>query len=167
MCNSFMVRMTSMHSRTQMALFMEQASSFGRTDRHPIGRVITVSYYALVNIEDYNPKPLAWAEEVEWISLSEIPSLAFDHKEVLDGAITKLKKDLWTRPIGFNMLPEKFTLKDVQDLYEMILNTKFDKANFRKKMLSSDFLEPLEEMQSNVRHRPAKLYKVSESLEKS
>ncbi len=146
-------------------LFMEQATSFGKTDRHPVGRVITVSYYALVNIEDYRPEALSWADELEWISLSEIPALAFDHKDILDSAIYKLKKDLWTRPIGFKMLPEKFTLKDVQQLYELILNTKFDKSNFRKKMLSSEFLEPLGELQSNVRHRPAKLYKVSESIE--
>jgi 8-oxo-dGTP diphosphatase len=145
-------------------LFMQQASSFGRLDRHPVGRVITVSYYALVNIIEYKPSASAWAEKSKWHSLSSLPELAFDHREILDKAMHTLRQDLKMRPIGFNLLPEKFTLKDVQQFYELILDKKFDKANFRKKMLSSDFLEPLEELETNVSHRPAKLYKLSENI---
>lgn len=145
-------------------LFMEQAHTFGEKDRHPIGRVITVSYYALVNIEDYNPKPHSWAKDLEWHSLSNIPELAFDHRNILSGAMQKLRTNLWSRPVGLNMLPQKFTLNDVQQLYELILSEKFDKANFRKRMLNSDFITPLEEQQSNVRHRPAKLYKLTDNL---
>lgn len=144
-------------------LFMEQAGAFGDTGRHPIGRVVTVSYYALVNIEDYNPKAHSWADSLEWHSLSKIPKLAFDHREILDSALLKLKANVWSRPVGLNMLPPKFTLNDVQRLYELILNEEFDKANFRKRILNSDFLRPLGEFESNVRHRPAKLYSVSES----
>ncbi|NND93722.1 MAG: NUDIX hydrolase [Flavobacteriales bacterium] len=145
-------------------LFMEQAHTFGEKERHPIGRVITVSYYALVNIEDYNPKALSWADSLEWHSLADIPDLAFDHRNILATAMQKLRTNLWTRPVGLNMLPEKFTLNDVQQLYELILNEKFDKANFRKRMLNSDFIKPLMEQQSNVRHRPAKLYTATDTL---
>ena len=144
-------------------LFMEQANSFGAVKRHPIGRVITVSYYALVNIQDYNPKAASWAKKLKWHSLKEIPELAFDHREILDETMNALRKNLRTRLIGFNLLPEKFTLKDVQQLYELILDEKFDKANFRKKVLASDFLEPLEELEENVPYRPAKLYRLADT----
>lgn len=145
-------------------LFMQQAGSFGQKGRHPVGRVITVSYYALVNVLEYKPSASAWAKKLKWHSLSALPELAFDHREILDKAMFTLRQDLRMRPIGFNLLPEKFTLKDVQQFYELILDKKFDKANFRKKMLSSDFLEPLEELETNVSHRPAKLYKLSENI---
>jgi 8-oxo-dGTP diphosphatase len=142
-------------------LFMEQAGSFGEVDRHPIGRVVTVSYYALVNIEDYSPKAHSWAEKLHWHPLKDIPELAFDHNIILNKAKNRLQESIETRHIGFNLLPEKFTLKDVQHIYELILEKQFDKANFRKKMLSSEVLVPLEELESNVNHRPAKLYKLS------
>lgn len=146
-------------------LFMEQASSFGSVDRHPVGRVVTVSYYALVNIRDYNPVAASWAKKLKWHSLQEIPELAFDHREILDSGMTTLRRNLSTRLIGFNLLPDKFTLKDIQHLYEIVLDKKFDKANFRKKFLSSEFLEPLEEMESNVPYRPAKLYKLADKVD--
>jgi len=151
-----------LHSLTGIEnLFMEQAGSFGEVDRHPVGRVVTVSYYALVNIQDYSPKADSWAQNLKWHPLKELPELAFDHKEILKKAKLRLQESLESRHIGFNLLPEKFTLKDVQHIYELILEKKFDKANFRKKMLSSEVLVPLEELESNVRHRPAKLYKLS------
>lgn len=148
-------------------LFMEQAHSFGGVQRHPTGRVITVSYYSLVNIQDYKPKASSWAKKLKWHSLKEIPDLAFDHRDILDSSVHSLRKNLRTRLIGFNLLPEKFTLKDVQQLYELILDQKFDKANFRKKVLASDFLEPLDEVESNVPYRPAKLYKLADIADNS
>lgn len=142
------------------SLFMEQAGSFGQVDRHPIGRVVTVSYYALVNIKDYSPKADSWAENLEWHSMSDLPTLAFDHASILDSAKAKLQEQVENKHIAFNLLPEKFTLNQAQSIYESVLEKKFDKANFRKKMLSSDLLEALDELESNVSHRPAKLYRL-------
>jgi len=151
-----------LHSLTGIDdLFMEEAGSFGEVDRHPVGRVITVSYFSLVNIEDYAPKADSWAQKLKWHPLNEVPQLAFDHNNILLRAKQRLQESIETRHIGFNLLPEKFTLNDVQSIYELILEKKFDKGNFRKKMLSSELLVPLEELESNVRHRPAKLYKLS------
>lgn len=146
------------------SIYMQQLQTFGEVNRHPIGRVVTVSYYALVNIEKYNPEASSWAENLEWHSVLDIPKLAFDHNAILKNAIESLKKELRIRPIAFELLSPKFTLNDVQDLYESILNEKFDKANFRKKILSSDILVPLEEIRKNVSHRPAKLYTIKNDL---
>lgn len=144
------------------SIYMEQLRTFGEVKRHPIGRVITVSYFALVNIEDYNPEASSWAENLEWHGINSIPQLAFDHNDIMKEAVRSLKKELRSRPIAFKLLSSKFTLNDVQDLYESILNEKFDKANFRKKLLGSDILVPLKETRKNVSHRPAKLYKAKE-----
>ena len=148
-------------------LFMEQSATFSNADRHPQGRVVTVSYYALVNIELYKPKAASWASHLAWHGLNDVPELAFDHKDILHRAMGSLRKTVSTRPVGFNLLPEKFTLKDVQKLYELILGRTFDKANFRKKLLSSKFLQPLNEMERDVAHRPAQLYRLSEEVDES
>lgn len=141
-------------------IYMEQLQTFGEVSRHPIGRVITVSYFALVNIEDYNPEASSWAENLEWHNIQSVPTLAFDHNKILSEARESLKQELRSRPIAFKLLSPKFTLNDVQDLYESILNETFDKANFRKKLLGSEILVPLDETRKNVSHRPAKLYKI-------
>ncbi|MFT4661523.1 MAG: 8-oxo-dGTP diphosphatase [Patiriisocius sp.] len=145
------------------SLYMEQLKTFGEVNRHPIGRIITVSYYALVNMEDYNPKASSWAELLEWHPIGTIPDLAFDHNEILESSIHSLRKDFITDSLGFKLLPKKFTLNDVQYLHEAIMDEKYDKANFRKKILASKRLVPLEETENNVSHRPAKLYAFEEA----
>jgi 8-oxo-dGTP diphosphatase len=145
-------------------LFIEQMHAFGRVNRHPTGRVITVSYYALVKIQDYNPQASSWADQLEWHDVTAIPELAFDHKSILENTLEKFRERMRMRPIGFEMLPAKFTLNDIQVLYEQVLDKKFDKGNFRKKILSTKALIPLEESRVNVSHRPAKLYKLNQEV---
>ena len=140
-------------------IYMEQIHTFGRVDRHPFGRVFTVTYFALIKIEDYNVKPSSWAEEAAWFPIHEVPELPFDHNEILEFAKEQLKGKIRRQPIGFELLPKYFTLTDIQNLYEAILDTKFDTRNFRKKLLSMNLLVDSGRIQTNVAHRPAKLYK--------
>ena len=143
-------------------VFMEQFHSFGSVNRHPVGRVVTVGYYSLIKIEKYQPIASACADQLEWVNIDELSELAFDHQDVLQKAIETLKKKVRTEPIGFELLPDKFTLLELQELYEVLLVYKFDKPNFRKKILSMNLLVSLKEVQDNVAHRPAKLFKFDE-----
>lgn len=139
-------------------VFLEQVETFGRPDRHPFGRVITIAYYSLIKISYYHIQPASIAQKAKWHSVSKIQSLAFDHKEILDSCFKRLKKTVKNRPVGFELLPRKFTLTELQHLYEAILETDLDKRNFRKKILSMDLLIDLNEVQAGVAHRPARLY---------
>lgn len=144
-------------------VFLEQFQTFGAVNRHPVGRVATVGYYALVETDRHIPVASAWARRTNWFPVDELPKLAFDHSEILEKAIATLKRSVRYRPIGFELLPEKFTLADLQKVYEAILGYQFDKPNFRKRILSMDLLIPLNEIQKNVSHRPAKLFKFDEN----
>ncbi len=139
-------------------LYLEQTRVYGQVDRHPIGRVTTVGYFALINIENYNPKASAWADSVYWVDVNKIPKLAFDHNQILIHGLKTLRFRVRHRPVGFELLPEKFTLGHLQQLYEALLNEKFDKANFRKRILSMNMLSNLKENQKDVPHRPGRLY---------
>ena len=139
-------------------VYLEQVGAFGDVDRHPGGRVVTVAYYSLVNTKRHKLKPALFAERAAWHALSEIQELAFDHKKILDSAVDGLRKSIRIRPIGFELLNSKFSLTELQQLYEAILDMELDKRNFRKKILSMDVLVDLDEYQSGVAHRPAKLY---------
>lgn len=140
-------------------IFLEQLFTFGNITRHPLGRVVTTTYYSLIKPSDFHLLPSSFATKVEWKSISDIRELAFDHFKILSTALTRLKGKIRYQPIGFNLLPEKFTLTQLQNLYETILDTDFDKRNFRKKILSMDLLLPLNEKQKGVAHRAARLYK--------
>lgn len=139
-------------------LFMEQTKSYGRVDRHPAGRVITIGYYSLVSIEKHDPHASGWAEGLYWTDLDHTPALAFDHNDIVKDAVRILQEKVRHQPVGFELLPEKFTLGQLQELYEALFNTQYDKGNFRKKILSMNLLIPLKESQSDVPHRPARLY---------
>jgi len=143
-------------------IFMEQFHTFGSVDRHPAGRVATVGYYSLVKSDNYHPVASSWVKETQWFSIKELPELAFDHHIILDKAIRTLKRRVKYRPVGFELLPEKFTLLELQALYEALLDFKFDKPNFRKRILSMDLLVHDGEFQSDVPHRPAKLFQFDE-----
>jgi 8-oxo-dGTP diphosphatase len=143
-------------------IFMEQFFTFDAIDRHPLGRVITVGFYSLVNFELYQPVASSWAKSTKWFNINELPDLAFDHREILEKGIETLKKNVRHRPVGFELLPNKFTLSDLQSFYESLLGQKFDKPNFRKKILKMDLVKPLNEYQENVSHRPAELYAFDE-----
>ncbi len=139
-------------------LFMEQTKVYGKVDRHPAGRVITTGYYSLIDIAKHDPHASAWADGVYWVDIEECPALAFDHDQILQDALQILRNRVRHQPVGFELLPSKFALADLQYLYEAILNEKYDKANFRKRILSMNLLISLQENQKDVPHRPARLY---------
>ncbi len=140
-------------------IFMEQLYTFGKVDRHPQGRIITVAYYTLVNIEEVTPTPASFAADIQWLSFDDIPQLAFDHNEILAKAIERLKWRAHTKPIGLELLPVKFTLSQLRKLYEGILEKTLDKRNFRRKIIKMDILIALDEKQKNVAHKAARFYK--------
>lgn len=141
-------------------VYLEQVGTFGAVDRHPLGRVITIAYFSLIKISNYSVTPSSFAQKAKWhnVDKAQVLKLAFDHNEILDTCFLALKSNLRYRPVGFELLPPKFTLTELQHLYEAVLRTKLDKRNFRKKILSMNLLIDLEEMQEGVPHRPAKLY---------
>jgi 8-oxo-dGTP diphosphatase len=130
---------------------------------NPDARVITVAYYSLVKLSDYHPQPASFARSAVWCPVEEVPELAFDHNHILNKALTALRNKLATRPVGFELLPAKFTFGQIQKLYEAILGTLFDKRNFRRKILNMDILVPLNEKQQGVPHKPAQLYMFDEA----
>jgi 8-oxo-dGTP diphosphatase len=140
-------------------VFLEQVKTFGAVNRHPFGRVITVAYFSLIKISHYAIQPSSSiARKAKWHSISTLEHLAFDHSEILNACFNRLKWLVRSRPVGFELLPPKFTLTELQHLYEAILETELDKRNFRKKILSMDLLVDLDETQEGVAHRPARLY---------
>ena len=140
-------------------VYLEQVKAFGAVNRHPLGRVITIAYYSLVKTKDYQPTPASFAQSASWHNINQVTELAFDHNEILDKCLQQLKQRVRMAPIGFELLPPKFTLTELQHLYESILETDLDKRNFRKKILSMNLLHDLNEIQEGVAHRPAKLYR--------
>ena len=137
---------------------MTQSQSYAQVDRHPIGRVVTAGFYSLISVDQYQPLANSWAANVVWVDINDLPELAFDHNAIVDHVLTALREKVRLQPIGFELLPKKFTLGQLQELYEAILNTKFDKANFRKKILGMNLLKDTNERQTDVSHRPAKLF---------
>ena len=140
-------------------VFLEQLYTFGSVDRDPRERIVSVAYFALVKLSDYNARAAADAADARWFPVSEAPKLAFDHAEILAVALDRLKGKVHYQPIGFELLPPKFTLSQLQHLYEIILGAGLDKRNFRKKVLSFGLLVPLKETQMVGRHRPAQLFR--------
>jgi 8-oxo-dGTP diphosphatase len=138
---------------------LEQLYTFGAPGRDPRGRVVTVAYFALVKLSDHRVHAATDAREAAWFSVWDTPKLAFDHAEVLGTALQRLKGKVRYQPIGFELLPPKFTLTQLQRLYEVILERELDKRNFRKKILSMDLLEELDEVEQDVSHRAARLYR--------
>lgn len=142
-------------------VYLEQVNTFGLCDRHPVGRVITVAYYSLLKIGDYqlNVNKDSIAQNAGWYAIKDLGELAFDHNKIFNACFNRLKLRVQHRPVGFELLPPKFTLTELQHLYESILETTLDKRNFRKKIFSMNLIIDLKESQEGVAHRPAKLYK--------
>jgi ADP-ribose pyrophosphatase YjhB (NUDIX family) len=140
-------------------VFLEQLYTFGEVERDPRERVVSVAYYALVKLSDHRAKAATDAANAQWFPVSKLPKLAFDHAEILRAALARLQGKVRYQPIGFELLPEKFTLSQLQHLYEAVLETELDKRNLRKKVLSFGLLVPLEETQMVGRHRPAQLFR--------
>jgi 8-oxo-dGTP diphosphatase len=151
-------------------IYMEQVAAFGNPNRiktpqdqkwlksiraKPDARVVTVGYYSLVKMDDCSLHASSFAKSAEWIAVDDIEELAFDHMEILQAALKKLKEKIRTQPIGFNLLPDKFTLGQLHKLYEAILEKSIDKRNFRRKILKLDILTNLDEKQKGVAHKPS------------
>lgn len=140
-------------------VFLEQLYTFGTVNRDPRERVVSVAYYALVKLAAHETKAATDASDSRWFPVSKVPKLAFDHAEILATALARLKGKVRYQPIGFELLPPKFTLSQLQHLYEAVLATDLDKRNFRKKVLGFGLLVPLKETQMAGRHRPAQLFR--------
>ncbi len=138
-------------------VYLEQVNTFGTVNRHPAGRVVTVAYCSLMNVQHHKLNILD--NELHWHDVKSVTDLAFDHQQIFDTCLQQLQKRVQEHPLGFNLLPKKFSLRDLQNLYEAILDIKLDRRNFRKKFFSMDFLVDLNEMEQDVSHRPGKLYK--------
>jgi len=144
-------------------VYLEQLYTFGEIRRDPRERVVTVAYYALVNIRDHRVQSAPAARNAAWFPVLDAPTLAFDHKQILRTALQRLKGKVRYQPIGFELLPAKFTLSQIQHLYETILERSLDKRNFRRKLLAMDFLEETDEIEQDVAHRAARLYRFNEA----
>jgi len=161
-------------------IYLEQFGAFGNPNRLskpedkkwlkatreiPEARVITVAYYSLVRLENFTPFPSSFARIATWVSIKDVEILAFDHNEILSKALRVLKKDLHKIPAGSELLPEKFTLSQLQRLYEVILQTDMDKRNFRRKIIKSGIIKPLKEKQEGVNHKPARFFKFNKKYQ--
>lgn len=139
--------------------FLEQLYTFGNLDRDPRERVVTVAYYALINPQGYVLHSSTDAENARWHSLRDLPPLAFDHANIVEMAQHRLRNKIRYQPVGFELLPERFTLSQLQHLYEQILGRSLDKRNFRKKVLNMRFILETKEREQDVPHRAARFYR--------
>lgn len=143
-------------------VYLEQIHTFGAINRHPSGRVITIAYYSLVDATKHD-LPLS-ERDFHWHPVDKIKELAFDHKLILDNCLKQLRKNVLELPIIFNLLPDKFSLRELQDIYEAVLGVELDRRNFRKRITLKNWLVDLNEMEEDVPHRPGKLYKLKTGL---
>lgn len=138
-------------------VYMEQVGTFGAIDRDPGERVISVAYYALININEYN-RELVQKHNAYWININELPSLIFDHPQMVNNARELMKQKASIAPIGFNLLPKLFTLSQLQSLYEAIYGEPMDKRNFRKRVAEMGFIEKTDKIDKTGSRRGAALY---------
>lgn len=138
--------------------YLEQLYSFGKPDRDPRNRVISVTYYGLVRPKDFQLSAQTDAEDVAWFNIKKLPRLAFDHKHIVDTAIKRLRGKLAYEPIGFELLNKKFPFSDLEKLYQTLLDHTLDRRNFKKKIMAYGFLEELDERVQRGAGRPAKLH---------
>lgn len=140
-------------------VYLEQLYTFGALERDPRERVVSVAYYALVKLSEHDLHAASDASNAAWFGIHDIPKLAFDHEPILEMAVERLRGKVTYQPIGFELLPQKFTLTQLQTLYEIVLERELDKRNFRKRILAMDILKELDEVEQDVSHRAARLYR--------
>jgi 8-oxo-dGTP diphosphatase len=143
-------------------VFLEQLYTFGAVERDPRERVVSVAYFALVKLSEHQVRAATDARAAAWFGVNDSPSLAFDHLEILQRALERLRTKVRYEPIGFELLPKKFTLSQLQRLYEQVLERDLDKRNFRKRVLGMDLLIETDEVEQDVAHRAARLYRFDE-----
>lgn len=146
-------------------VYLEQLYSFGNIARDPRGRVITIAYMALVNSEKIMLQAKTDVSEAKWFVVDNTPKLAFDHKEILDYSLKRLKWKFEYTTVAFSLLQKKFTISQLQNIYDIVFNKKFDKRNFAKKIHSLNILKE-EEVLTKVAHRPPKLYSLKSGIDK-
>jgi 8-oxo-dGTP diphosphatase len=144
-------------------VFLEQLYTFGAPRRDPRGWVVSVGYYALVAPDKHQLSAATDARQAVWHDVKDLPPLAFDHAEILATALQRLRGKVTYAPLGFELLPRKFTVKQLQRVYEIVLDTAFDNRNFRKKIFSFNILRELDEMQRGEPQRPARLYEFDQA----
>jgi 8-oxo-dGTP diphosphatase len=160
-------------------IYLEQFHAFGDPERvrkksdrkwlesiriEPEARVITVAYYSLVRPDAYQPSASSFARKADWHPVYKLPELGFDHNEIVNKALETLRRKLVTHPVGFELLPQKFTLSQLQKLYEAILGRPLDKRNFRRKIMGKGFVTALSEKQTDVPHKRAQLFSFDEEF---
>lgn len=160
-------------------VYLKQFHAFGSPDRvkglkdqpwlrtfraQPENRVITIAYFGLVSLHDHVPRASSFAGHAAWVDVGNLPDLAFDHNDIADLALTTLREQLESKHIGFEMLPKKFTLRQLQSLHEIVLDKKLDKRNFRKNVKRMDHVVPLNEKEQGVLHKPAQLFTFDANL---
>ncbi|MBR3889169.1 NUDIX hydrolase [bacterium] len=136
-------------------IYIEQLYTFGDPLRHPVSRVITCAYFALIRAEDID---VITADNVDWHSVNNLPALAFDHKEIILYSLKRTRERLELCPVAYQLLNEKFTLTEMQRAYELIMGKTLDKRNFRKKVIQTEGLIELSEFSKSSSKRPARLY---------
>ena len=143
-------------------VYLEQLYTFGDTNRDPRGRVLTVAYYALVNQQQLELKARQRVTEADWFPVRRLPELAFDHRQIIEYALERLRNKINYTTVGFQLLPRQFTLTELQRSYEVIMGQRLDKRNFRRKMLQLGILKGTQGFKANGRQRPARLYTFTE-----
>lgn len=144
-------------------VYMEQVSSFGAIDRDPGERVVSIAYYALININEYD-RELVQRHNAFWVNINELPPLIFDHQAMVKQARTLMQQKASVAPIGFNLLPKLFTLSQLQSLYEAIYGEAIDKRNFRKRIAEMDYIEKTDLIDKTSSKRGAALYQFNEKV---
>lgn len=142
-------------------IYLEQLKGFGEVDRDPVDRTISIAYYALINIQDHDENLLS-KYSAQWFPVDNLPDLIFDHNEMVEVAKARLRHKASNQSVGFELLPEMFTLPELQQLYEAIYETRLDKRNFRRRIMSMDVLEKTNKKQKKYSKRGAYLYKFDE-----
>ncbi len=142
-------------------IFLEQLHAFGEVNRDPEERTISIAYYALIDVNSHD-KELVKQHSASWFSIHDLPELIFDHQQMVEAALKRLRHKAAHEPVGFELLPDKFTLPQLQKLYESIYNTDLDKRNFRRRVLSMGVLVNTKEKQKNYSKKGAFLYKFDE-----
>jgi len=148
-------------------LFLEQLYSFDRLDRDPRGRVISVSYYSLINPELFTLTAGTMANDVTWFGVDELPALGFDHSAILSTAIKRLKTKILYDPVGFELLDEEFTMTELHELYECILDSSIDRRNFRRKILDSNYIIATGKRREGLKNRHPELYCFNKDLKQN
>lgn len=144
-------------------LYIEQIGAFGDPGRDPRERVVTVAYWAIVNLYEHPAHADTDADEAAWFPVAALPAMAFDHGGIVAAGLSRLREKVFREPIAFELLPRKFTLTQLQRFYEMAAGRSLDKRNFRKKILSFGVLAELDEFETGSAHRAARLYRFDEA----